>query len=108
MAKKAMFEHTMSVLLKQPLILKKGQKYDLEHNEMPTDVTNHFSGFPITHLGADLWSCYGLRKELFDFGFMKFSSVEDRRRGRCCLEQGQFPYFIYCTCTLWLTDFLIW
>ena len=95
MAKKAMFEHTMSVLLKQPLILKNGQKYDLEHNEMPTDVTNHFSGFPITHLGADLWSCYGLRKELFDFGFMKFSSVEDRRRGRCCLEQGQFPYFIY-------------
>ena len=94
-ARKSIFKNCMSVFLDVPLLLKKGEKYDIEHNLLPTDVSNHFSGYPITKLGADLWTCYGLKKEIFDFGFMKFSSVEDRRRGRCSLEIGQMPYIVY-------------
>ena len=97
-ALKAMFKHTFTVFFEKPLILRNGGKYDVEHNLLPTDVTNHYSGFPITQLGADLWTCYGSNENNTlesEFGFMKFSSVGDRRRGRCCLEQGQLPYLMY-------------
>ena len=97
-ALKALFKHTFTVLFDKPPILANGGKYDVEHNLLPTDVTNHYSGFPITQLGADLWTCYGSNESNtleFESGFMKFSSVGDRRRGRCCLEQGQLPYLMY-------------
>ena len=84
--------HTMSVFLDEPLLMEKGQTYDLEHNLRPTDVTNHFSGFPFTLMGADLWTCYGTKLE--NQSVFQFSSVGDRRRGRCCLEQGQIPYLL--------------
>lgn len=85
--------HTMTVFLETPLGMTKGQSYDLEHNLIPTDVTNHFSGFPFTLMGADLWTCYGSKIEKQSKAPFQFSSVGERRRGRCCLEQGQIPYF---------------
>ena len=92
----------------------------------PTDVKNFFSGWPITRLGADLWTCYGRPKgtELTptwsntygldgyervtiplstsdsrthpEFG-LEFSAAT-RRQGRCCLEEGQMPFFLLWKC----------
>ena len=92
--KVAWVPHTMAVQLQPPLCVQAQETVDVEHNLQPTDVTNHFSGQPFTLLGADLWTCYGnanqTRSELFTF-----SSVGDRRRGRCCLTEGQLPYVLF-------------
>ena len=85
----------MTTFLDKPLLMESDQDYDLEHNLIPTDVTNHISGAPITILGADLWTCYGNRCEKDNKGFFTFKSVEERRRGRCSFEEGQLPYFLY-------------
>ena len=101
----------------------------------PTDVKNFFSGWPITRLGADLWTCYGRPKgtELTptwsntygldgyeratiplstsdsrthpEFG-LEFSSAT-RRQGRCCLEEGQMPFFLLWKCWNESCDFQI-
>ncbi len=89
--------NSMSVFLDRPLILGQGEMYDIEHNLLPTDVTNHFSGYPITLMGADLWTCYG--QAIFDdqdkLQPMIFSRVGERRRGRCSFLEGQLPYFLF-------------
>ena len=87
--------HTRTIFFDKPLHIEAGQDYDIEHNLIPTDVTNHSSGAPITILGADLWTCYGKKYEKARSGFFSFKSVDDRRRGRCSLEEGQLPYFLY-------------
>jgi len=118
--------HTMALYLKKPIVLEPGISYEIEHNLQPTDVKNFFSGWPITRLGADLWTCYGRPKgtELTptwsntygldgyeratiphstsdsrahpEFG-LEFSSAT-RRKGRCCLEEGQMPFFLLWKC----------
>ena len=50
------WEHSRSIFLSKPLCLSQGEKIDVEHNLVPTDVTNHFSGQPFTLMGADLWT----------------------------------------------------
>ena len=52
-------KHTMTVWFEEPVILERNVGYEIEHNILPTDVENHFSGYPITTLGADLWTCSG-------------------------------------------------
>ena len=94
-SKNVIIPHTMTVFLDKPLLIEANQDYDIEHNLIPTDVTNHFSGAPITLMGADLWTCYGKRYEKDHKGFFDFKSVNERRRGRCSLEEGQFPYLLY-------------
>jgi hypothetical protein len=96
---RAIVPHTTTVAFERPPILELGQAYDIEHNLLPTDVTNHFSGAPITIMGADLWTCYGSQEDntnscLFSSWF-KVSSCMERRRGRCCVENGQLPYILY-------------
>jgi len=118
--------HTMALHLKKPIVLEPGISYEIEHNLQPTDVKNFFSGWPITRLGADLWTCYGRPKgtELTptwsntygldgyeratillstsdtrthpEFG-LEFGSAT-RRPGRCCLEEGQMPFFLLWKC----------
>ena len=90
-------KHTMTVWLDEPLLLKNNVAYELEHNILPTDVQNHYSGFPITTLGADLWTCHGITKTptsvsneiTFTFSDPMF------RSGRSCLWDGQIPYFMF-------------
>ena len=53
-SKNVIIPHTMTVFLDKPLLIEANQDYDIEHNLIPTDVTNHFSGAPITLMGADL------------------------------------------------------
>lgn len=88
-------QHTVCLHLANPFVGAKGCSYDVEHNLSPTDVTNHFSGAPFTLMGADLWTCYGSVNTQTSGSFFSFSSVGERRRGRCCLELGQLPYFLY-------------
>ena len=63
MSKDVIIPHTMTTFLDKPFQIECGQDYDIEHNLIPTDVKNHFSGAPITLQGADLWTCYGRRCE---------------------------------------------
>ena len=63
MSKHVVIPHTMTIFLDKPFPIESGQDYDIEHNLIPTDVTNHFSGAPITLQGADLWTCYGRRSD---------------------------------------------
>ena len=51
--------HTMIVWFERPPFVERNEAVEVEHNLMPTDVTNHFSGAPITLLGADVWTCFG-------------------------------------------------
>ena len=92
--KVALVPHTIAVQLRPPLHVKAEEAIDVEHNLQPTDVTNHFSGQPFTLLGADLWTCYGISSQTSS-KFFTFSSVGDRRRGRCCLNEGQLPYLLF-------------
>ena len=87
-------KHTMNVWLDDPIILEKNVGYEIEHNVLPTDVQNHFSGYPITTLGADLWTCHGSTKTPVvtssDAQFL-FSDPFGIT-GRSCLWEGQIPY----------------
>ena len=91
------WEHSRSIFLSKPLCLSQGEKIDVEHNLVPTDVTNHFSGQPFTLMGADLWTCYGVHTDAKS-NFFSFSSVGSRRRGRCSLYEGQLPYILFWPC----------
>ena len=85
--------NTNPVWFRHPCVLEPCTIYDLEHNLKPTDVTNHYSGYPITKLGAELWTCYGkggLEEITADNG-TKFRFSPSRRAGRCCVEEGQIP-----------------
>ena len=61
MSKNVIIPHTMTIVLDKPFLIEEGQEYDIAHNLIPTDVTNHFSGAPFTLMGADLWTCHGTR-----------------------------------------------
>lgn len=89
--------NTNPVWLKPPCPMEALVIYDIEHSLKPTDVTNHFSGYPITKLGAELWTCYGNggTKEVQGEGSTMFRFSQSRRAGRCCLEEGQIPVLLY-------------
>ena len=93
-------DHTRTIFLSNPFCLSEAEKIDVEHNLIPTDVTNHFSGQPFTLMGADLWTCYGIPAATDDAkaNFFSFSSVGSRRSGRCSLHEGQLPYILFWPC----------
>ena len=90
-------KHTMTVWFDEPVILENNIGYEIEHNILPTDVQNHFSGYPITTLGADLWTCYGSTKtptliaNNIQFSFSDTFAIT----GRSCLWEGQIPYLMF-------------
>ncbi len=89
--------HTASVVFEKPFpVLEADRDYDLEHGLYPTDVENHYSGFPFTRLGAELWTCFGdggnASQTVEDVQF-RFSPCP--RKGRDCLVQGQIPFFLF-------------
>ena len=51
--------HTAPLKLPQPVRLERNAHYDLEVVFYPSDVTNHYSGYPITLTGAEIWTCHG-------------------------------------------------
>ena len=112
--------NTNPVWLPIPCLLEPFTIYDIEHSLKPTDVTNHFSGYPITKLGAELWTCYGNggqkevvalagedteeEKKKNDQRWSNSSSRSSatvfrfspsRRAGRCCVEEGQIPTLFF-------------
>ena len=90
--------HTETVWLKdQRCVLVPGENYELEHNLRPTDVINHFSGWPVTVTGAELWTCCGSGGEdrvttPGGTAFFFSQSTLTGGRSRCCLREGQMPY----------------
>ena len=88
-------QNTMTMWLDEPMVLLPSIAYEVEHNILATDVVNQYSGWPITTLGADLWTCHGSttspitvsNKITFTFSEPLFKT------GRCCLWEGQIPYF---------------
>ena len=90
-------KNTMTVWLDEPIMLNNNVSYEIEHNIFPTDVQNQYSGWPITVLGSELWTCYGTTKSpssvsneiTFTFSDPVFKS------GRSCLWEGQMPYFMF-------------
>ena len=97
LALEARVPNTVTICFDSPCQLKSGRGYDIEHNLLPTDVTNHFSGAPFTHFGADLWTCWGVQKQAKSPNgrFFRASSCKEIRRGRCSLEEGQLPYICF-------------
>ena len=87
-------KHTMNVWLDDPVLLEKNVVYEIEHNILPTDVQNHFSGYPITTLGADLWTCHGSIKTSIVTSYETQFAFSDPLgiAGRSCLWEGQIPY----------------
>ena len=91
--------HTMTVWARdQRCILRPGEDYELEHNLRPTDVINHFSGWPVTVTGAEVWTCCGsggedrVTSHGVTFFFSESTSSRGGGRSRCCLREGQIPY----------------
>ena len=60
LSKEVIIPHTTTTFDK-PFLIESGQDYDIEHNLSPTDVTNYFSGAPITLTLADSWTCCDTR-----------------------------------------------
>merc|ERR1712107_409734 len=84
--------HTDQLLLDLPVTLSRDTWYDLELRMYPTDVTNHYSGFPITTCGAEIWTCYGKNgNATVDTYGVQFRFSESLQGGRCCLIEGQIP-----------------
>ena len=92
-------KHTMTVWLDEPLLLNNNVSYEIEHNIFPTDVKNQYSGWPITVLGAELWTCYGTTKSLLSVSNEITFTFSDPmfKSGRSCLWEGQIPYFMFWT-----------
>ena len=90
-------KHTMTVWLDEPLLLNNNVSYELEHNIFPTDVQNQYSGWPITVLGSDLWTCYGTTKSPLSVSNETTFTFSDPlfKSGRSCLWEGQIPYFMF-------------
>lgn len=82
--------------LNQPVVLERDVWYDMELVIYPTDVTNHYSGYPITRCGAELWTCYGKggKTNMKSHG-VKFSFGASSRGGRSCLSEGQIPWLLF-------------
>ena len=51
--------HTEHLRLGLPVKLARNVWYDLEVVFFPSDVTNHYSGYPVTTCGAEVWTCWG-------------------------------------------------
>ena len=51
--------HTEHLRLSPPVRLEGDVWYELEVVFFPTDVTNHYSGFPLSRCGAEVWTCWG-------------------------------------------------
>jgi hypothetical protein len=86
--------NTCTVWLGDVCVLEANERYDVEHNLWPTDVRNHFSGWPITVIGAEVWTCYGKGggPEVITNG-VRFTFGQSTKGRRCCFEEGQMPFF---------------
>lgn len=83
------------VALDQPIVLNRNETYDVELNLLPTDVTNHYSGWPITRTGADVWTCWGKSsKSVVSVGGVDLRFSSSSRGGRDCLKEGQIPRLV--------------
>ena len=51
--------HTQPLRLELPVRLERSVWYELEVVFFPSDVTNHYSGYPVTTCGAEVWTCWG-------------------------------------------------
>jgi hypothetical protein len=89
--------HTAAVHFARPVVLDRETTYEVEHNIQPTDVKNFFSGWPITRLGADLWTCYGRKSAQGSSDCLEFLPAVFRQ-GRCCHGEGQLRYFLVWKC----------
>ena len=95
---KKLLPNTKLIPLSPPCVLESDILYDLEHTLRPTDVTNHFSGYPITSLGADVWTCYGIGGENeVKVRNVTFRIGNSQRGGRSCFLEGQLPFFVFWT-----------
>lgn len=95
---KRRLKNAFDIDFRKPIPLSPALTYDLEHSLIPTDVTNHYSGWPITRLGAELWTCYGRRAyegSTCEASKVKFEFAESSQGGRCCAEEGQIPYLLF-------------
>ena len=54
--------NAMTIWLDEPVLMLNNIPYEVEHHLVPTDVVNHCTGWPLTTMGADLWTCYGSTK----------------------------------------------
>ena len=90
-------KHAMTVWLDTPILITDNQAYEIEHNVLPTDVEYHYSGWPITTLGAELWTCYGsTNSPLLVSNDITFSFSEAAfKTGRSCVLEGQIPYLMF-------------
>ncbi|XP_023320130.1 uncharacterized protein LOC111695150 [Eurytemora carolleeae] len=81
----------------QPVRIYRDSWYDIEHSLFPTDVLNHYSGWPITRCGAELWTCYGQNgKELSQVENITFRFCrKNQRSGRDCTIEGQIPILVF-------------
>jgi len=82
--------------LSKPIMLESDVCYDMELVLYPTDVTNHYSGAPLTRCGADLWTCYGKggNNVLKSHG-VTFKFGLSSRGGRSSLSEGQIPWLLF-------------
>ena len=69
--------HTRPLRLPEPVRLESSVRYDLEVVFFPSDVTNHYSGYPITLCGAEIWTCHGRAGKLgLRYHGVSFRSVQ--------------------------------
>jgi len=88
--------HIETILLTTPIRLEKNIWYDLELIIYPTDVTNHYSGYPITLCGAEVWTCYGNNgKENIKIQEVEFRFMDSIRGGRSSVTEGQIPAILF-------------
>jgi len=85
-----------SLLLEAPVYLQRDSWYDLELNIFPTDVTNHYSGYPITTCGAEIWTVFGENGESeYQCCGTIFRFQESAKSGRSCFLEGQIPGILF-------------
>ena len=84
-------KHTFPVHFDRPSMLEPKQTYRIQHVVYPTEVINHYSGWPITRLGAEVWTSYGaVIPASTDLHDLQFSEPQE---GRSSFHEGQMPYF---------------
>ncbi|XP_059091697.1 uncharacterized protein LOC131887181 isoform X1 [Tigriopus californicus] len=88
--------NTYPVFFGTPCLLTKGQAYLVEQSIQPTDVQNHFSGWPVTILGAEIWTCHGDQgSQLIETVHQVQFEFMESERGRSCHSEGQMPYLLW-------------
>ena len=84
--------NTTTVWFQEPVMIEKNELYVLRHCLQPTDVTNHYSGFPVTLLGANIWTMWGKGgSPKTEMNEVQFKFQDSNMRGRSCLKEGQMP-----------------